>query len=116
MSTASRGNLSDEFPEPSVTIFDRDRSTREIRPYVHPDTGRAPQEEFLAGPEGAGATDGAGGAERTQLDDVSAIVLHDAVRQVVLVVAHGDHCDRHGRIVCNRLSCMTQCCIACEYQ
>lgn len=53
--TTARRGLADEFPEPSVTIFDRDRDTRKVRPYVHPETGLAPQEDFLAGPPGDAA-------------------------------------------------------------
>jgi phage terminase large subunit len=50
MSATTRGGYVDEFPEPTATIYDRGRDTREIRPYVHPDTELAPQEDFLAGP------------------------------------------------------------------
>ena len=53
--TKPQTGLTDEFPEPTVTIFDRGRDTREIRPYVHEDTGLAPQEDFLAGPAGDAA-------------------------------------------------------------
>ena len=44
----------DAFPKPTHSEFDRGRSTTEIRPYRDPDTGRAPQEEFLATPQGLG--------------------------------------------------------------
>jgi Phage terminase large subunit len=54
-STRSTTSYTDEFPEPSYTVFDRQRDSREVRPYVHPDTGLAPQEDFLAGPEGDAA-------------------------------------------------------------
>ncbi|WP_137288638.1 PBSX family phage terminase large subunit [Natronorubrum halophilum] len=53
--TRSTNSYTDEFPEPSYTIFDRQRDSREVRPYVHPDTGLAPQEDFLAGPAGDAA-------------------------------------------------------------
>lgn len=41
----------DAFPEPTATRYDRGRNKIQIRPYYHSETGRAPQEEFLAGPE-----------------------------------------------------------------
>lgn len=44
----------DAFPRPTQSRFDRERDTKTIRPYRDPDTGRAPQEEFLAAPDGMG--------------------------------------------------------------
>ena len=55
MSTRATSGYADEFPDPTASIFDRQTATREVRPYVHPDTGLAPQEDFLAGPPGDAA-------------------------------------------------------------
>lgn len=42
----------DAFPAPTADRWEGQREIQRVRPYVHEDTGLAPQEAFLAGPEG----------------------------------------------------------------
>ncbi|WP_226040856.1 phage terminase large subunit [Natrinema sp. DC36] len=45
-------SYTDQFPEPSHSRYGRGEDRQAVRPYYHQDTDVAPQEEFLAGPEG----------------------------------------------------------------